>query len=392
MNTPQRDKLLMIVVAALVILGMVMVQSASGPVATEKTGDAFFYIKRQSVGLAVGLTGCFAIAWLPQGVLRRYVWVFYGVALVGLIAVFVPGIQHKANGAARWVGAGGIHFQPSEFAKIALALVLADFLDKNASRLHDIKGVLWKAIAIPAPVMMLVLMEPDFGTTVLLALLTMLLLYVAGLNSRWVAGVGLAGLAAAVPTVLMVDYRRERVFGFLDIWANESGSAYQIIQSLIAFQNGGLIGQGLAESQAKHHFLPESWTDFIAAVLAEELGLLGLLALITLYGLVVWRGLIIAREASTLFGTLLASSLTLLLGLQAFFNLGVAMGMLPPKGLVLPFMSYGPSALMIHLITIGLLLNVSASAAPDEGRGFKVAAVWSKEGGGKPRTELGVSP
>lgn len=379
MNTPQRDKLLIALVATLVVLGLVMVQSASGPVATENAGDAFYYVKRQSVGAALGLAGCTALAWLPQRLLRRYAWVMYGLAIAGLIAVFVPGIQHTANGASRWIGVGGVHFQPSEFAKIALAVAMAHFVSERADRLHDLKEVLGPTLLIPAPMLLLVLLEPDFGTTVLLAGLTVLLLYVAGLNSRWVAGVIAAGIAAAVPAVLLAPYRVKRMLSFLNPWADQAGSGYQVIQSQIAFQSGGLMGRGLAESQAKHHFLPESWTDFIASVLAEELGLLGLLALIALYVLVVWRGLVIARASATLFGTLVASSLTILLGLQAFFNLGVAMGVLPPKGLVLPFMSYGPSALMIHLWTIGLLLNVSAHAASSSDRGFHVAASWSKE-------------
>ncbi len=378
MNTPQRDKLLIFVVAALVILGLIMVQSASGPVATEQAGDAFFYVKRQSAGALVGLAGCLAFAWMPQATLRRNVWLIYGVAIFGLLAVFVPGIQHKANGAARWIGVGGVHFQPSEFAKIALALTLANFLDRHVGRLHDIKRVLLPALAIPAPVLVLVVLEPDFGTTVLLGMLTLLVLYTAGLSNRWMTAVFAAGLAVGVPVMLVASYRIARLMSFLNPWEDYAGAGYQVIQSQIAFQNGGLLGRGLAESQAKHHFLPESWTDFIASVLAEELGLLGLLALITLYGLVVWRGLVIARRADSLFGTLLANSLTALLGLQAFFNMGVAMGVLPPKGLVLPFMSYGPSALMIHLFTIGLLLNVSAHAAPEIDRGFRLAASWSK--------------
>ncbi len=378
MNTPQRDKLLIVLVATLVVLGLVMVQSASGPVATENAGDAFYYVKRQSAGAAAGLAGCIALAWLPQRLLRRYAWPLYGLAIVGLLAVFVPGIQHTANGASRWIGLGGLHFQPSEFAKIALAVAVAHFVSERADRLHDLKGVLGPTLLIPAPILLLVLLEPDFGTTVLLAGLTVLLLYVAGLNGRWVAGVVIAGLAAAVPAVLLAPYRVKRMLSFLNPWADQAGSGYQVIQSQIAFQSGGLMGRGLAESQAKHHFLPESWTDFIASVLAEELGLLGLLALIALYGLVVWRGLLIARRSASLFGTLVASSLTILLGLQAFFNLGVAMGMLPPKGLVLPFMSYGPSALMIHLWTIGLLLNISAHAAPGTERGFRPLATHSR--------------
>ena len=380
MRSAPRDRFLIIVVAALLVLGLVMVQSASGPVAAERAGDAFYYVKRQGVGVAVGLVGGAVLAWMPHAWLRRYAWAAYGLSIASLIAVFVPGISHTANGASRWIGLGSFHLQPSEFAKIALALALAHFLDRHSGRLHDLRGVLAPALLIPAPILALVILEPDFGTTVILGGLTVLLLYVAGLSTRYLATVFALGLAAGIPAMLFASYRVARLTSFLDPWADAGGSGYQVIQSMIAFSTGGWIGRGLGEGQAKHLFLPEPWTDFIASVMAEELGLLGFAALLSLYGLLIWRGLVIARRADDLFGNLLASSLTLLLGLQAFFNLGVATGIVPPKGLVLPFLSYGPSALMAHLFTIGLLLNISAR--PSRPRTvFRRLAAWRRPRG-----------
>lgn len=357
------DRKLIAVVLALLVLGLVMVQSASGPVASDRMHDPWFYVKRQSFAMIPGLVGCAILAFLPYETLRRYAWGAYGAVIVALLLVFVPGISHGANGATRWIGMGSVHLQPSEFAKIVVVLCMAHFLDQHAGRLNDARRVLLPALLIPVPLLVLVLAEPDFGTTVIIGGMAFLTLYVAGLSTRWIYAICALGVAGIIPALTFAAYRMERVKSFLDPWADAAGSGYQVIQSLIAFHSGGLTGRGLGESQAKHLFLPEPWTDFVASVLAEELGLVGVFALLGLYTLLVWRGLHIARNAPDLFGTLLATSLTAALGLQAFFNLGVVTGIVPPKGLVLPFMSYGASAIIAHLFCVGMLLNVSAASA-----------------------------
>ncbi|MCB9796192.1 MAG: putative lipid II flippase FtsW [Alphaproteobacteria bacterium] len=356
------DRPLILVIAVLLVLGMVMVQSASGPVATDRMGDPWFYVKRQGMALAPGLIGCVVLAWLPYDTLRKYAWAAYAAVIVGLLLVFVPGLGNRVNGASRWIGIGSINLQPSEFAKLASMLCMAHFIDLKKGRLDDIKGVLLPALLIPAPLMALILLEPDFGTTAIVGGMACVTLYVAGLRSRYLYAVAGMAVAGAIPAVIFASYRLKRVAAVLDPWADAQGSGYQLIQSMIAYNSGGLTGLGLGESQAKHLFLPEPWTDFISSVLAEEMGLMGVLFLLSLYGLLVWRGLTIAHRASDLFGMLLASTVTAAIGLQAFFNLGVAMGIVPPKGLVLPFMSYGASAIIGHLICVGLLLNISANA------------------------------
>ena len=363
MSVPiKRDGALISLVAALLVIGMLMVQSASGPTALDWAGDSLYYVKRQAFGVVVGVAGACFIAWMPYRWLREGAWAFYAFCAVGLVLCFVPGISHSANGASRWIGMAGVHVQPSEFAKLALVVCLADFLSRRAGSLTDLKRVLVPALAIPLPLMILTLLEPDFGTTVLLAMTAGLVLFLAGLPLRWVAGLMAAGVAAGIPLVLLFSYRMKRIMSFIDPWADPAGTGYHVIQSMIAFSNGGLTGAGLGEGQAKHLFLPEPWTDFVGAVFAEEAGLIGVLVLLGLYAAVCWRGQEIARRAPDLFGTLVAGTLTALIGIQAALNLGVEMGVLPPKGLVLPFMSYGPSALMCHLFSIGALLNVAAAS------------------------------
>lgn len=356
----RHDRVFILLVLALLVMGMIMVQSASAPVATDRMGDSWFYVKRQAMALVPGIVGCVTLASIPYAWLRRYAWAAYGAVLVGLVLVFVPGIGFRMNGASRWLGMGSIHLQPSEFAKIAVVVCMAHFLDEHAGRLNDWKRVLVPAVLIPVPALVLILIEPDFGTTLIIGGMAFLTLYVAGLRRELIWGLGATGVALAVPALMLATYRQERIRSFLDPWADEAGVGYQVIQSLVAFHSGGLTGQGLGESQAKHLFLPEPWTDFIGSVVAEELGLIGILALLLLYGALVWRGVTIAREAPDLFGTLLVLSLTATIGLQAFFNLGVVMGVVPPKGLVLPFLSYGASAIIAHLFCVGLILNVSA--------------------------------
>lgn len=355
------DTVLMALVLGFLILGLVMVQSASGPTAAEEYGDAFRYVRRQGMAMGAGIVACITLALVPYAWLRKYAYHAYGAVLVLLVAVLAFPAQ---GGAKRWISLGSINFQPSEFIKIALVLAMAQLLSSNVGKIDDIKGFLWKAILVPVPALVLLLLEPDMGTTVITAGLAFLCIYLAGLKNSWVAALFGGGLAVGVPVMLSAEYRVRRFTSFMNPWEDYYGDGHQVIQSMIAFHSGGLTGAGLGESQAKHQFLPEPWTDFVGSVLAEELGLIGIILLIIAYGALIWRGLRIARQATDLFGVITATSLTVAIGAQAFLNLGVAMGIVPPKGLVLPFMSYGASAVMGHLVCVGLLLNISAHQAP----------------------------
>lgn len=367
MTTRGHDRMLAAAVAVLLVLGLVMVQSASGPESAESIGDAWFYVKRQAIAIVVGLSLCLAAALVPYQWLKRGAWLLYAGVLFGLILLMVPGIGREVNGATRWIGVGGFNIQPSEFAKVALILVTSMLISRNVGRLNDLK-VSSLIFLAPLPLLVLVLMQPDFGTTALLLGLTFVLFFVGGLPTRFLWTSAVAMVVLAVPVVGFASYRMRRLQSFLDPWADAAGSGYQVIQSMIAFQSGGLMGQGLGESHAKHMFLPEPWTDFVGSVMAEELGFIGVLFLLSLYALVVFRGISIAKRAPDFFGLLVAAAVTALLAGQALLNLGVAMGVLPPKGLVLPFMSYGGSAIMVHLLCVGLLLNISANGRAESTR------------------------
>lgn len=364
------DPWLILTSTLLILFGLVMVYSASAMVAFDRFGDESHYLMRQIIALCVGLGLCVATAVTPLRFLRRYRLVLYGAVLFGLVLCYIPGIQYGANGAYRWIGVGPVHFQPSEFAKIIALIVLADFLAVNRSQIAQ-STVVMKALLVPLPAMALIFFQPDFGTTAITFGLCAIMVFIAGLSGTHTFIAGILGTAAIALMAVLEPYRVKRLTSFVDPWSVSDNEGHQVIQSWVAMHSGGFWGQGLGNSVAKLHWLPEPWTDFIGAVVAEELGLAAIIGLIGLYGVFLWRGLHIARNARDAFSMLLASTLTLMVGFEAFFNLGVVMGVLPPKGLVLPFISYGATAMMSHLWVIGILLSISAEsdAAP-------IAAGW----------------
>jgi cell division protein FtsW len=361
MKNRSTDPWLIAIVAILVVLGLVMVYSASAVLAGESSGDETRYFSRQLISVVAGILLCVATAVTPTRVFRRYRLLFFAATVFGLVLCFVPGVSNEVNGARRWIGFGSVNLQPSEFAKIAIMIWLAHFLDRNRKRLGD-RRVILQALAIPLLPMLLILLEPDFGTTAIIAGLTLTMLFIAGLRYVHLGILAGAGLIIGIPAMLMEQYRMNRLVSFMNPWETMDSEGYHIIQSWIAMHSGGIWGQGLGNSVAKLHFLPEPWTDFIGSVIAEELGLIRLVGVITLYALFVWRGLHIARRARDAFGMYLAGTITAVVGAEAFFNLAVIMGLVPPKGLVLPFISYGASAMMAHLWAVGILLCIAAEA------------------------------
>lgn len=355
------DHWLVLVTAALIAFGLVMIYSASAVLADEAYGDPFKYLTRQGFALGLGVVIAALTAFTPTRALRKGGVVMFGISTAGLVATYLPGIQYKANGAARWIGAAGVNFQPSEFAKIAVLMLLADFLDRYKAHINNPR-VIVSAILIPALPMALTLGQPDFGTTAIMGGLCALMIFIAGLAWRYILPILGVGAVGVVALVAGADYRLKRVTSFMDPWSNQQGDGYHIIQSWVAMHSGGVEGQGLGNSIAKLHFLPEPWTDFIGAVIGEELGLIGLGALVLLFGLFVWRGMLISRRAGNAYGTYLAATLSVMIGLEAFFNLAVILGLVPPKGLVLPFISYGSSATLANLWAVGILLSVAAEA------------------------------
>ncbi|MGK5081957.1 putative lipid II flippase FtsW [Bdellovibrionota bacterium FG-1] len=357
------DLVLLLTVIAMVVFGLLMVYSSSFIYAQEKTGDGFAFIKKQLVFATLGFTALIAVCRVDY---RRWAkWAYPGLALsvVLLALVFVPGLGTRVLGAQRWLKLGPLTFQPGELAKFAVIFFVARQLDRKQDRVHTLAAGVLAQFVVPLPAMLLLLFQPDFGTTVMITLVIFLLMFLAGVPKRYLASALV--LAALVGTVLVLgsSYRRQRLMTFMDPWKDPGGKGFQILQSLVGLHQGGFWGVGLGNGKEKLFFLPEAHNDFIFSVIGEELGFLGILAVIVAYLVFIYRGLKIALKAhqqyEDRFGMLLAAGITLALGLQGFVNMAVVLGLLPTKGLTLPFISYGGSALLVDLFAVGVLLSVA---------------------------------
>jgi cell division protein FtsW len=289
--------------------------------------------------------------------------VFAGLVLLALMKLV--GAGHDVKGAVRWLGVGSIGIQPSEFAKLTVILFVAKLLSQRMDRINDLRSVLAPIASVLGAMALLILYQPDLGTTVSICIVAFSMLFAAGLSLQYLALSALVMTPALYVLVWMVPYRRSRVLAFMDPWADPLGSGFQIIQSLIAVGTGGVFGRGLMEGLQKLRFLPEPHTDFIYAVIAEEAGLLGAIAVLLALIVIGWRGLRIAASAQDRFGTFLAVGLTTMMAVQGLINISVVLGLLPTKGLPLPFVSSGGSSMLVNLIGLGILLNVSQHAAID---------------------------
>lgn len=355
------DGVLLVTVFVLVGLGLVMVGSASVSIADRQTGDPFYYLSRQFMTLGAGLVIAYAILRVPLAFWERVGMPMLIVAGVLLALVLVPGLGRTVNGSTRWLSLGPVSFQVSEFAKIAAVVYTAGYLVRHDGAVRTTLAGFLKPLAVISVLAALLLLEPDFGATVVILATVMGMLFLGGVRLSLfgalvlIGGILLFGLATASP------YRMERLTTFTNPWADPFNSGYQLTQALIAFGRGDWFGVGLGGSVQKLFYMPEAHTDFLFAVLAEELGLLGVVSVILLFGFLAWRGFSIGRRASRAglaFGGHLAFGITLWLALQAFVNMGVNMGALPTKGLTLPLMSYGRSSLLVVSIGIALLLRV----------------------------------
>lgn len=353
------DYVLLAVTAALVMIGIVMVYSSSGVMALERMGDEYYFLKKEVVFAVAGFLLMIVAAKLPYVWWRRLVYPILGLAFVTLILSFIPGFRAAAGGASRWIRLGPITFQPSEFAKLALVIFLAYSLEKKSSRIKSFGVGFLPHVAVAGLFIMLVLAQKDLGAAFMLSVIVMLMMLVAGVRVTYLAASAVAALPAIYFLVASVGYRRKRIMAFLNPWSDRYGSGFQIIQSLVSFNEGGIFGRGLGEGQQKLFYLPEAHTDFIFSVLGEELGLVGVMAVIILFAVFFWRAIVIGLRAPDLFSRYFAFGLAIFIGVQGLFNFCVVMGLLPTKGLVLPFISYGGSALTTGLIAVGVLLNIS---------------------------------
>ena len=353
------DHWLILIVLILSVGGMLMVFSASAVGNPSAVGAEFKYLQRQMIAFGFGSLLCIVAALTPIAKIRAWHKVFYILCLFALGLCFAPIVGHPSHGANRWIGFGSVNLQPSAFAKIAVLTSLAHYLHDWRGQLHQIP-VLLKSLAIPGIMISLIISEPDFGTSLIISSLCFFMLIIAGMKTSHIFK--LLSVLSVLGTIILfsADYRRRRLFNFFDPWSVRAGEGYQIIQSWIALHKGGFWGEGLGNSVSKRQFLPEPWTDFIAAVIGEELGFIGIFAIILLFAGFLWRGFYIASKAKDAFSMYLATALTLMIVGEAGFNLGVVMGVVPPKGLVLPFISYGASAMMANLLAVGILLSISS--------------------------------
>jgi cell division protein FtsW len=354
------DFVLLIPTLLLLAIGLVATFSASSLLAEHRLGDGYFYLKRQGAFCLLGL--CFMILAknTPPGVFGRMVYPLLGVSLALLVLLFIPGFGVKVGGACRWIRVAGFSFQPSELAKLALAFYIAYSLSRNGGDIGSFFRGLLPHLVVAGAFMGLIVLQPDLGTTVIIGSWLLIVLFVGGVKVFHLLGLLLLSLPLLVYLVLKADYRLKRWWAFLNPWDDPQGLGFQIIHSFLAFGSGGILGVGLGNSKQKLFYLPEPHTDFILSIVAEEMGLAGFAAIVILFGIVVVRGIKIALSAPDLYSTYLAFSISLFMGLQVLVNMGVVLGLLPTKGLTLPFISYGGSSLVISLIGIGILLNISS--------------------------------
>ncbi len=352
------DALLYGTVIALIAFGVVMVYSASAVFASQQYGDAYFFLKRQGIFALVALPLIVAIARIDYHLYRPFTYPLLA-GVVGLMLVVVLGLGHTAGGATRWIALGPIHVQPAEMAKVALIFWLAYSLSKKREKIKSFSVGFLPHVLMAGLLMLLCLKQPDFGSAVMIALLTFVLLFTAGAKLGYLLGAVLAALPVIYGLIVSNPMRRRRVLGFLQPFETRQDEGYQLWEAFLSYGSGGLDGVGIGDSRQKLFYLPEAHTDFISAIVAEELGFLGVLLVIVAFVIVFVRGIRAAFRASDEYGTYLAVGITMFLGLQAFTNLAVVMGMLPTKGLALPFLSYGGSSLLVNSAAVGVLLNVS---------------------------------
>lgn len=363
-NRSSLDVLIVGVIVILLVLGMVMVHSASSVIAANKFGDPFFYPKRQLIWAIIGVVAMFWLARYDYHQLRKHAPKLAMISYGLLVLVLIVGVNR--GGSKAWLGFGSLGIQPSEFAKLGLIVFLAHLLSES----EDYMESFWKGFLPPLALAVcavgLIMLEPDLGQSVVIIGTTLIMMFAAGTKLRHLGGFFGVGLLGFVGLVAMAPYRIQRVVSFLDPWKDPLNNGYQIIQSLLALGSGGVLGLGLGNSRQKFSYLPEPQTDFIFSIIGEELGFLGCLSLLLLFGILVWRGIKTAIYAPDTFGSLLAAGITGMIAVQVLINIGVVTGSIPATGITLPFISYGGSSLTLMLSGIGILLNISRQAVfPD---------------------------
>ncbi len=343
----------------LICIGIVMIYSASSIYAWERYKDSAFFLKRHLSFLVIGFLLTFLVMAFDYRKLRVYSKPLLLISFILLVMVLIPGIGREVSGARRWFRFKFISFQPSELASLAMIVYVADFIARKGSLLGSFLRGFLPPIVIMGSVLLLILVQPDLGTTVSIAAVVFVMLFVAGVRLRYLLSLLLSSLPALYLLIFSVPYRRMRILAFINPWLDPKGSGFQIIQSQLALGSGGIFGVGLGQSRQKLFYLPAAHTDFIFSIIGEELGLLGTLAVVSLFILFIYNGLKIIKNSSDRFGYFLALGLILMISLKATINIGVSCGLLPTKGLPLPFISYGGSSFIFDMISVGILMNIA---------------------------------
>ena len=353
------DYPLLFSVLAISIFGLIMIYSASYVWAEYKFQDPFKFVKNQGIFFLLGVFLIFLVQKIPTSFFEKYCKKFLFLCIILLICVLIPGLGTVRNGSRSWFGIGSFGIQPSEFTKLATILFTSHYLVKHEKKMKSFRHGILPILGLILFLFFLIMLQPDFGTGMILVMSIMGLLFVGGVPFQFFLKLGVLGVIGIVGLILAAPYRLTRILSFLNPWEDPLGSGFQIIQSLYAIGPGGLFGFGLGGSRQKHFYLPEPQTDFIFSIISEEFGFLGVLIVSSLFLIIIYKSIKIALKCQNLFGKYLVFGITFMLGFQALLNLSVVIGLIPVTGVTLPFLSYGGSSLLITLISMGIILNVS---------------------------------
>lgn len=343
-----------------------MIYSSSSIWAEYKFNDSFHYVKQQILFGIIGLVLLFFVAKIDYKIYYKKANVILGVCLFLLVLVLIPGIGSVRNGSRSWFGIGPFGIQPSEFAKLGLIIFASKYLSNNNKLIKSIKKGVLPILLVLSLIFGLIMLQPDFGTGMIIVVTIIALLFIAGVNMKFFYITGGLGVIGVAGLIAVAPYRMARIVSFLNPWKDPLGSGFQIIQSLYAIGPGGLLGQGFLNSRQKHFYLPEPQTDFIFSIISEEFGFLGILIVSSLFITIFYQGIKIALKAPNLFAKYLAFGMVFQILFQTVMNLMVVIGLIPVTGVTLPFLSYGGSSLLITLVSIGILLNISKNSVRDE--------------------------
>ena len=351
------DKLLLISVILISLLGLLMIYSSSTIWAEYKYNDPYKFLKTQAIFLVFGYFLIYIISKIPYQIYLKYSNIILITCITLLILVLIPGIGTIRNGSRSWFGIGPFGIQPSEFAKLGIIIFTSKYLTNN--KIKDIKTSVLPILTIVLLIFGLIMLQPDFGTGIIIVITIIVLLFVSGVKMGFFIKLGIIGIIGIIGLIIIAPYRLKRIVSFINPWADPLGSGFQIIQSLYAIGPSGLLGSGLGNSIQKHFYLPEPQTDFIFSIISEELGFMGVIIISTLFITIIYRGITISIKQKDNFSKYLSFGLTFSLAFQTILNLMVVVGLIPVTGVTLPFLSYGGSSLLVSMTNIGILLNIS---------------------------------